>query len=66
MKICVNGDQYDAPDGLTVAELLRRRGARERGSAVAVDGEVVPRGQWEGHVLADGQVVELVHAVQGG
>ena len=66
MRLSVNGEVYDAPVGLTVAELARRRGARERGSAVAVDGHVVPRGEWDSCILVDGQSVELVHAVQGG
>ena len=38
----------------------------ERGVAVAVEGEVVPRGEWDGRVLADGEAIEVVHAVQGG
>jgi sulfur carrier protein len=66
MRLTVNGERCDVADGTTVGELLRRRGARERGSAVAVDGDVVPRGEWERRVLADGETVELVHAVQGG
>jgi sulfur carrier protein len=66
MRISLNGEQCDIADGTTVVELLRLRGARERGSAVAVDGDVVPRGEWDQCVLSDGQTVELVHAVQGG
>jgi sulfur carrier protein len=66
VNLTVNGQHCDVEEGTTVADLLRARGARERGSAVAVDGVVVPRGEW-GHVtLADGQTVEMVHAVQGG
>jgi sulfur carrier protein len=37
-----------------------------RGVAVAVDGEVVPRGQWTATGLSDGQRVEVLQAVQGG
>jgi sulfur carrier protein len=66
MTITVNGESYDVPEGTTVADLMQLRGARERGSAVAVDGGVVPRGDWHRQVLTDGQEVELVHAVQGG
>jgi sulfur carrier protein len=40
--------------------------AEARGVAVAVDGEVVPRGQWDGFALRDGQHVEVLQAVQGG
>ena len=37
-----------------------------RGVAVAIDGEVVPRGRWDDVALADGARVEVVQAVQGG
>ena len=37
-----------------------------RGVAVAVDGEVVPRGEWSATELEDGREVEVLHAVQGG
>ncbi len=34
--------------------------------AVAVDGEVVPRGEWDLVRLTDGARVEVLQAVQGG
>jgi thiamine biosynthesis protein ThiS len=34
--------------------------------AVALDGEVVPRGDWSPTTVHEGQQVEVVHAVQGG
>jgi len=37
-----------------------------RGSAAVVDGAVVPRREWPDFALQDGQVVELITAVQGG
>jgi sulfur carrier protein len=37
-----------------------------RGVAVAVDAEVVPRGQWPAHELHDGARVEILRAIQGG
>jgi sulfur carrier protein len=37
-----------------------------RGVAVAVEGEVVPRGAWARTSLAEGAHVEVVAAVQGG
>ena len=36
------------------------------GIAVAVDGEVVPRAQWDETTISDGQRIEVVQAVQGG
>jgi sulfur carrier protein len=65
--ITVNGEPREA-GGLTVAALLERLDVppEGRGVAVAVDAEVVPRGQWADHVIADGAEVEVVTAVQGG
>ena len=47
---------YVPPDRLEAA----------RGVAVAVNGEVVPRSEWEGFALSDGMRVEVLRAVQGG
>ena len=38
----------------------------QKGVAVAVDGEVVPKAQWAGTALVDGARVEVLTAVQGG
>lgn len=67
--ITVNGaPREDLPSGLSVAALVAAHGlpAEGRGVAVAVDGEVVPRGQWDAHLIAAGAEVELVQAIQGG
>jgi sulfur carrier protein len=51
-----------------VAQLLKLLGhaAGNKGIAVAVNGEVVPRSEWDGHRLHAGDEVEIVGAVQGG
>lgn len=66
MTVYVNGEPYDVAPGTTVADLAATHGADRRGCAVAVDGAVVPRGQWPVATLTDGQRVEIVRAVQGG
>ena len=50
------------------ADVVVRSGlsANGRGVAVAIDGEVVPRGEWSGTELYAGQRLELLQAVQGG
>lgn len=67
MKLLLNGVEREVHEGATVAEAVAATGAEEaaRGVAVAVDGEVVPRGQWQTE-LRDGQAVEVLQAVQGG
>lgn len=68
MEAMVNGERRDLDPGLTVSSLVDAvsSGAEGRGVAVAVDGEVVPRGAWEKTVLREGARVEIVAAVQGG
>ena len=68
MRVLVNGAPTELADGATVEAAVEalELPASGRGVAVAVDAEVVPRGQWGRTVLHDGAKVEVVHAVQGG
>ena len=68
MRVLLNGEPRDLPDGATVADAVDASGAppSRAGVAVAVEGEVVPRGGWERERLREGQQVEVLQAVQGG
>jgi thiazole synthase len=67
-RVSINGEPRELPDGATVTEAVRLSGAAAdgRGVAVALDGEVVPRGEWAGTIVREGQRVEVLQAVQGG
>jgi sulfur carrier protein len=67
-SVRLNGESRELPDGATVGTAVREAGVtgNGRGVAVAVDGEVVPQGEWESTDLREGQRVEVVRAVQGG
>jgi sulfur carrier protein len=66
--VTLNGERHELPPNATVASavalLSEESGAR--GVAVAVHGEVVPRGAWASTELADGAELEVVAAIQGG
>ena len=99
MRIELNGEPRELPEGATVADAVqaaRKAGGGRAGSvlppataasvptdarpptgdgsppdpargiAVALDGEVVPRGEWGSTVLREGQAVEVLAAIQGG
>lgn len=68
MNVTVNGEPREVPAGARVRDAVAAAGAETegRGLAVAVDGEVVPRAEWDGFELRDGQRVEVLRAVQGG
>jgi sulfur carrier protein len=67
MIVTVNGERREVPGGATVATVVSLLGsAGGRGVAVALGGEVVPRGEWEATPISDGAHVEVVAAIQGG
>jgi thiazole synthase len=68
MRIELNGQTHELPEGSTLDAAVRATGAGEggRGVAVALDGEVVPRSEWERKPLREGQAVEVLAAIQGG
>jgi sulfur carrier protein len=66
--IVLNGNPSELPDAATVKDAMEVLGLAidARGVAVAVEGEVVPRAEWESFRLADGARVEVLRAMQGG
>jgi sulfur carrier protein len=68
MRVILNGETRELPEGATANDAVEASGAppQGRGVAVAVDGEVVPRGEWPRKRLSDGQRIEVLQAVQGG
>jgi sulfur carrier protein len=66
MNVIVNGEPTELAPGATVDTVLVALELPDRGVAVAVDAEVVPRGQWREHELSEGARVEVLRAIQGG
>ena len=66
--IVVNGERANARPGETPAAVLRELGltVAARGVAIAVNGEVVPRIDWETFALPEDARVEVLTAMQGG
>jgi sulfur carrier protein len=68
MTIELNGRPTEVPSGARVGDAISQAGGdpQRRGVAVAIDGAVVPRSEWERTELREGQRVEVVGAIQGG
>lgn len=66
-RVLVNG-QDKTINAATIRELLVELGigAEPRGVAVAIDGIVVPRSQWDATEPQRGASIDIVGAVQGG
>lgn len=66
MDIILNGEPRALAAPTTLAQLLQDEGLAERRVAVEINGQIVPRSQHGEHALADGDLIEIVHALGGG
>ncbi|MFE2070298.1 sulfur carrier protein ThiS [Streptomyces sp. Ag109_O5-1] len=66
VTISVNGERREIAPGTALDTLVRSLTAAPSGVAAAVNETVVPRGEWPGTALAEGDRVEVLTAVQGG
>jgi sulfur carrier protein len=68
VTVLINGQARDVAAAVTVSELLALLGHDPGGAglAVAVNGEVVPRGAWPATALGERDRVEVLGAAQGG
>lgn len=66
MKLTVNGEAREVPDGATIRALLEELALAQGPVAVEVNRTIVPRAEHGAHPLAAGDVIEIVHLVGGG
>lgn len=66
MQIQVNGEPFEAEDGLKLSGLLAQMGLTGKRIAVELNMEIVPRSEHEQTALNAGDQVEVVAAIGGG
>jgi sulfur carrier protein len=66
LRLTVNGEPRELPDGSTVAAMLESMNLGAKWVVVERNGEPVERRDMPTTVLTDGDVLELVRAVAGG
>ena len=66
MDIRLNVETRTLPSTQTLQQLVEAEGLAERRVAIEVNGEIVPRSRHAEHLLRDGDIVEIVHALGGG
>ncbi len=66
VRATLNGDSVELAAGTTLADLVRQVAPSDRGIAVALDREVVPRSRWGSVIVCDGHRIEIVTAAAGG
>lgn len=66
MKITVNGAERETDEGASVARVVAAVTDRPSGVAVALNDQVVPRGDWASTIVREADRIEVLTAVQGG
>jgi sulfur carrier protein len=68
VKICFNGKSREISESMTVVGFLKgyHIDSNIRGVALAVNGTIVPRSDWELLRFQEGDLVEVIQATQGG
>jgi thiamine biosynthesis protein ThiS len=65
MKLTINGQEHTY-DPTTLASLVEQLGMKQDRVAVELNRNIVPREQWAGTHLSEGDQLEIVHFVGGG
>ena len=66
MRVLVNGDPMELPEGLSVDDLLLQLKIKREYTAVALNREITPKTQYADTRLKDGDKVEIVRPMGGG
>ena len=66
MRVLVNGEPMELPEGLSVDDLLLQLKIKREYTAVALNREITPKTQYADTRLKDGDKVEVVRPMGGG
>jgi sulfur carrier protein len=66
MNLFVNGASMTCATGTTLSEIVQMVAGTQRGVAVSIDREVVPRSTWSRVELHPGARIEVLVAAAGG
>ncbi len=66
MKITVNGEVREIPDGLSVAALLQHLEMTAERVAIERNLDILPRAKWQETMVQPDDRFEIVHLVGGG
>ncbi len=66
MRLKINGEERDIADGVSLSGLLEDLKIRPGRVVVERNTQIVPRDAFGATMLADGDVLEIVHFVGGG
>ena len=66
MYVTINGNQTELDDDSSLQQLLQHLKIGEGRIAIELNGEIMPRSQFQQQLLSKGDRVEIVQAIGGG
>jgi sulfur carrier protein len=66
MKVFINGEQREVPDGLTLEAMVEHLSLPERRMAIELNETVVRKKDWDNLRINNDDRIEIVHFVGGG
>jgi thiamine biosynthesis protein ThiS len=66
MRLFINGEEKIVEGVSTLASLVELLGLKSDRLAIELNRDIVPRANWSGTALHDGDRLEIVHFVGGG
>ena len=66
MQIQFNDEAMQCAEGQTVSELLAHLNQLKPGAALALNQQILPRDQWQQHIVQEGDQILLFQVIAGG
>lgn len=66
IKIQLNNDELEIPSGLSLSQLLSNLSLSDKGTALAINSEIIPKDKWPTTTIDEACNILLVQAAQGG
>lgn len=66
MKVTINKEALELADNATLSEALKAASIEPKGIAIAVDGNVIRKTEYDDFRLADGSEILVIKAFYGG
>lgn len=66
MQIQFNDEAMQCAEGQTISELLAQLNQLKPGAALALNQQILPRDQWQQHIVQEGDQILLFQVIAGG
>ena len=66
MQIQFNDEAMQCAEGQTISELLAKLNQLKPGAALALNQQILPRDQWQQHIVQEGDQILLFQVIAGG